>query len=89
MMRTMGTAIAAAMIATATGFTLASPAQADFNECIAYLEGAGYGINGQRRDACIDGAGSEAGGWLLCRSGLTATGIPSGVAREACDRAAQ
>lgn len=87
MMRAAGTAIAAMVLAAATGFILASPARADFSECIAYLEGAGYGINGQRRDACIDGAGSQAGGWFLCWDGLMDTGIPSRVASEACDRA--
>jgi hypothetical protein len=87
MMRAAGTVIAATVIAAATGFTLAAPARADFSECIAYLEGAGYGINSQRRDACIDGSGSQAGGWFLCWDGLMDTGIPSRVATEACDRA--
>ncbi|MFI7454785.1 hypothetical protein ACIBQX_45455 [Nonomuraea sp. NPDC049714] len=83
----MGTVIAATVMASVAGFALAPPAQAGYSECVAYLEGAGYGMNGLRRDACIAGDSSQAGGWFLCWDGLMDTGIPSGVASEACDRA--
>ncbi|MGJ6967622.1 hypothetical protein ACSDR0_37450 [Streptosporangium sp. G11] len=82
-------AIAAAVTAAATGFTVvaASPARADYSDCLSYLEGAGYPISPPRRDACWTGSTSAAGSWFLCWDGLVDTRIPSRVAAMACDRA--
>jgi hypothetical protein len=91
MVKVSRTAIAAAVTAAATGFTIlvASPAQADYSDCISYLEGGRYQISPPRRDACRVGATSAAGSWFLCWDGLVDTRIPSGVAAAACDRAKQ